>query len=568
MRTNSNNMSWVMKTVTAVQLATAALVLAACGGGGAGDSAAPAPAPASLTIGGTAATGAALASAVVQIKCVGANGNATTGTDGVYSVTIVGASLPCVLSATNGTTTLRSVAEAGSATTATVNITPLSEIIVARLAGGDAATLFATFDAAAQAKLSSSGLVDARTAVTTALKGAIDLTGIDPIKDTLVAASTGKTGNALDQKLDTLGAALKAGQTTLAEVVAALAANPNAPAVVQTLLQPAASACPALRSGNFQALDPYNMLAPVSRVKIDVAGLTFTDVKGVVKTMTSDSACAYSADAGATKAFVAKSGIVVVRYAESGTVSRTMVLLPEQTVPLAELAGTWNIAVYGADTAGGFTKPGYSVETLDASSKVTAGSDCVGLAACTAWTPRASDVLVPSTDGGFTQTNPEGTGARVFAIKSVAGQIAMFAMLLDAKKQPLGMAFFTKQAALELPAVGEVNKFWEIEISNNGAKVPVDSQTTIKTVDAMAMKYTRQRASDGRVDGFSVNNPRNGMRYHPAGSSVGTGGTTINFGEAIVTPMFGMGLAIYGSVTTGPGNFFGISIIRSSQGPG
>ena len=275
MRTNKK--SW-LTAATAVQMAAAALVLTACGGG---DSAVtpppvavtPPPAPASLTIGGTAATGAALASAAVQIKCVGSNGTATTGTDGVYSVAIVGASLPCVLSVTSGATTLRSVAEAGSATTATVNITPLSEIIVARLAGGDAATLFTTFDAAAQAKLSSTSLADARTAVTTALKSAIDLSGIDPIKDALVAASAGKTGNALDQKLDSLGAALKAGGTTLADLAAALVANPNAPAVVQTLLQPVASSCAALRSGKFHALDAANISAAVSTRTVDAAKL-------------------------------------------------------------------------------------------------------------------------------------------------------------------------------------------------------------------------------------------------------------------------------------------------------
>jgi hypothetical protein len=560
--------SFGLKTAGNVQWAAVALALGACGGGGGDSTSTPPPvvvappAPGTLKVGGTAATGAALASAQVQIKCVAGNGVATTGPDGVYSVTIAGASLPCVLSASSGASTLRSVAEAGSGTTATVNITPLSEIIVARLAGGDAGSLFTHFDAAAQAKLSGTSLADARAAVAPALQGVIDLNGIDPIKDPLVAASAGQTGNALDQKLDSLGATLTAAQTSLPEVAAALAANPNALAVVQTLLQPAASGCAALHSGNFQALDPYSSSAPVTRVKVDAASLKVTDAKGSVKSWTSDSACAYSTDGGATKAYVAKSGIIVVRYPESSTVSRTMLLLPEQALPLAELAGTWNIAAYGADTAGGFTAPSFSVETLDASSKVTAGADCVGLAACTPWVPRASDVFAASAEGGYTQTDPEGTAARVFAVKNAAGQMAVVAMLLDAQKQPLGMAFLTKQNTLALPAVGQVENFWDIEVNYNGAKSPTDVQTTVKTVDATAQTYTRERASDGRTDGFAINQPRPGMRYREAGSSVNATGTTIVFGETLTTPLPGMGLTIYSSVSTGADNFFGISIAK------
>ena len=551
--------------ITLLQLTAASMVLSACGGGSSNDAPAvvtPPPvvvAPASLTISGTAATGAAMGTASVQIKCATGIGTATSGTDGSYTSTMSGAVLPCVISATSsdGKTVLRSIAPAGSATTVTANITPLSEFITAQIAGGDAATLFTSFDANAQAKLTSSGVTAAVSAVIAALKGTVDLTGVNPLSDALVAASPGKTGNALDQSLDALSAALKAGGTTVADVAAALVANPTAPSVVQALLQPAASSCGALRSGTFHTLDPYNGTTPVSTRVIDAAALTITKPDGTAKTLApvSGSACAFTTDSGATSVFIASSGVMVMRYAQTSTVSRAMLLVPHQTIPLAELAGNWNVTVYGGEKFGDAFAPGYSTETLDAASNVTAGADCDGLSACVSWIPRASDVMVVNTDGGYTQTDPEGTGARVFAVKTASGRIALFAMLLDADKKPRGWAIFSKQSALTLPTVGQVDNFWDVEVNYNGASSPQDVQTTISTVDSTAGSYTRTRASDGRIDGYSINKPRTGMRYRPAGTSAGA-----TFKEALTTPLTGFGLTLSSSVSTGSDNFFGISV--------
>ena len=530
--------------LTTLHIAVATLVLSACGGGSDTPAVVAPPAtPASLAISGTAATGAAMAGAAVQVKCATGTGTANTGTDGSFNASVTGGALPCVLSATS----------------ATANITPLSEIVAAQVAGGDATTLFTSFDANAQAKLTSANVTTAITAVATALSGTVDLSGVNPLTDSLVAANGSASGNALDQKLDTLGAALKAGGTTVADVAAALVANPSAPAVVQTLLKPAATSCAALHSGSFHTLDPYNGTAPVSTRTIDAVALTITKPDATVKTLTpvTDSACKFTTDNGSTTLFVSNAGVIVMRYAQTQSVSRAMLMVPDQTIPLAELAGTWNITVYGAEKFGDAFAPYYSVETLDATTNVTAGSDCDGLTACVPWIPRASDTLVVSTDGGFTQTDPEGTGARVFAVKTAAGQIALFGMLLDTDKKPRGWTFFSKQVALSLPTVGQVDNFYDVEINYNGASSPTDVQTTITTVDSTALSYTRTRTSDGRVDGYSVNKPRDGMRYRAAGTS-----GTVKFAEALTTPLKGFGLTLSSSIVTDSSNYFGISVTK------
>ncbi|MDY0744709.1 hypothetical protein SNE35_09330 [Paucibacter sp. R3-3] len=547
--------------------AACALMLSACGGGGSSsDTPAPPVTPAALTIGGTAATGAAMAGASVQIKCAGGSGSATSATDGSFSTSITDAALPCALSATSsdGKTTLRSVAPAGTATSATANITPLSEIIVAQVAGGDAGALFSSFDAAAQAKLSSTNVASAVTTVAAALKGTIDLSGVNPLSDALVATGGGKTGNALDQKLDALGAALKAGGSSVADVAAALLANPGAPAVVQTLLQPAATSCAALRSGKFHLLDAYDGERPVSLATVDASALTVKEADGTILTFApvSGSACAYTAGDGKVSAYVAKSGVIVVRYLDDAATARAALLVPDQSVPLSEMAGTWNIAIYGIDEFGGPAAPYFSVQTLDKTSLSTAGADCVGLNACESWIPRATDIFtVDTTEGGFTHADDEGSG-RLFPVKTATGQIALFGMLFDTQKRPIGLVFFSKQTALSLPTVGAVDNFWDMQVNSAGiAQAVADTQTTIQSVDTSAGSYTRIRTSDGRVDGFTLNKPRDGMRYRAAGSSVGTNGKTITFGATLNTPLPGMGLTVYSSLTTDAAtNFFGISI--------
>jgi len=79
---------------------SAVCVLASCGGGGGngdGDSGGPTPPPpsANMVVTGTVASGAALAAAVVDAKCLGGAGSATSAADGTYTVTIADGRLPC-----------------------------------------------------------------------------------------------------------------------------------------------------------------------------------------------------------------------------------------------------------------------------------------------------------------------------------------------------------------------------------------------------------------------------------------------------------------------------------------
>ena len=109
------------------------------GGGGDGDGS-PDAGAAKLTLQGTVASGRAVAAAEVQARCQGGSGNARATADGRFQLQIAGGTLPCVLRATDPRDQSRwhSVSSSGSASSVTANITPVTDMLLARLVGQSA----------------------------------------------------------------------------------------------------------------------------------------------------------------------------------------------------------------------------------------------------------------------------------------------------------------------------------------------------------------------------------------------------------------------------------------------
>ena len=226
------------------------------------------PTPLALT--GVAATGAAISGQTVEAKCSTGTGTATSNADGSYTISVTAGVLPCVLKITPATgPALYSVAS-GTGSSATANISPVTHLVVASLTGGDPAAYFTGFDATAAAGVTDANVTAAVTAVkTTLLAAGVDLGTIDVLAGTLTPATGTTAGNAYDQALDALAAKLATAGTTLTTLTttvaaASPAAPPTAPAATtgvaslpaDLLLKPAASHCPALRSGSYRMVLP------------------------------------------------------------------------------------------------------------------------------------------------------------------------------------------------------------------------------------------------------------------------------------------------------------------------
>lgn len=539
---------------------TATAALTACGGGGSGAS--DAPASGSITIAGTAAKGAALAGATVSATCATGTGTATTAIDGAYTLTIANAALPCVLRATGteGSVFHTLVPGSGISGTFRANLTPLSEMVVARVGGATPAAYFASFGGGTT--VTAASVAQAVDYVKAALAGTADLGTANPLSDTLVV------GNALDQKIDVLMAALASNNLTLAQVSAAIVANPSAPAVIAAPLAPVAAACAWLKNGRYRIINPFETVprwrAHVLAINAEAA--TALDQDNATITFTSEGACQYSVSSTdfTTKVMVSSSGVLVM-YSQSNTNSalrRTAIGLPEQSLPLSEFAGTWNLA--GWDPASGIPAAGYIAQTdevtIDANGAITAHSECVGTAACTSASGPFSSFAANTASGGFDLVASGVAAGRVFMFKTLAGKAAWVLIADDGhfivatRKETLGA----------LPAVGTATYFREFALNGNGTVSDLTENTvTVTATDAAAQTITRLRASDNRVDTLGVDYPRTGVR-HRALNACTINGVASNCSQLVQLPLQGMGITLSLSVglTNPSAAFYNISVGR------
>jgi hypothetical protein len=116
-----------IRSGSALPLTACVMLLAACGGGDGGDGASSASR--TITLAGTAATGKALANAIITVNCVQGSMSVAADANGNYRATL-NAATPCLITATSGATVLLSSALAGG----TFNVTPETDLLLSYMA--------------------------------------------------------------------------------------------------------------------------------------------------------------------------------------------------------------------------------------------------------------------------------------------------------------------------------------------------------------------------------------------------------------------------------------------------
>lgn len=191
--------------------ASALAVLTACGGSGGGSASGGNNNTNTLT--GLAATGAAIANGDVIAKCTtGAPIAGKTDVNGVFTLNLTAAhTAPCMLQVIQAgppKVELYSFATAAGQ----VNISPLTDLVVAKAMGSDPAAAFSAFDASKGSSISGN-LVAAKSYVQTQVQAITGSGTSDPL------TSTFTVGSADDQVLDALGAAIaQSGGKTFADL--------------------------------------------------------------------------------------------------------------------------------------------------------------------------------------------------------------------------------------------------------------------------------------------------------------------------------------------------------------
>lgn len=197
-----------MRILAGTGTLAAALVLGACGGSDSSD--AP-PSASTNTLSGTAAVGAPIVGGTVSVSCAG-GGTLSTSTSsmGLWSVTTSGQTLPCAVQVSGGTigvngsvnsTPYHSIA----VTFGTINITPLTDLIVANLTGTVPGIWFEGL------KTSPSGLKDISATVVSSALGNVSTTlGMSTTlgsANPLTTEFSATSGNKYDDILEALAAA-------------------------------------------------------------------------------------------------------------------------------------------------------------------------------------------------------------------------------------------------------------------------------------------------------------------------------------------------------------------------
>ncbi len=591
-----------------VLAALSAAALVACGdsgsdadlGGGSGGAAPTTPTapaspstPAALSISGVAAKGAALAGAAVEARCASGSGSATAQAGGSYRVDIDGGVLPCVLKATSsdGADTFHSLAS-GSGSSASSNITPLSELLIAQLTGQTPATFYAdaaTNDGALGGTVTAAKIEAASKAVIETLRAAgVDTSAMTDIVSGHLAAGTGA---GYDGVLDTLGAALASHGSSLAELAATVAATaaaaaPGAPASgsgsdkVSTsllpaalLLKPKATHCAALRSADYRfivvkpsaATNATDALTTLGKGTMDVAAAagptwSFDDGQAVL-TAVAGEPCRYAVsgtDNLSGELVVAPSGIAVARLqntwtsgeSQADTNPRMVIAMPLQQIPAAELAGDWNTLGWTAESA--------TTSSVDPVLISVAADGKVSIR-CDGSPPAAPMSECAGSDGPYAGFSAHADGGleltidapdevwkeRAFAYRAGNGQMVIVMLGADGT-----LHFMTRERTLTLPPVGDASKVWNVQISASRLAHETVSANAfeVTAVDAASSSYTRRVTNSASGPSFtqtlSLNDARDGWSHRAAGSTSASDGSPVTIREMYAIKL-GVGLSAY-----------------------
>jgi hypothetical protein len=501
-----------------------ALMLVGCGGGGGGDSTETAQSS-SLQLSGTAATGLALVGSTVDVRCASGTGAATTSETGGYTVTVTDGALPCVIKVTGQadgvTVTLHSVTEAGttsgSTTTAVANVTPLTELIVAQLAGANPAAYFDSFGAGTT--ITTEQLAAATTTLLSSLETAtgIDLGTIDPFKSTLVPATATADGNAYDDALEALKAkvSLESLPLVVNQVASASAASTSGASAPITLAEVLTAAnagslanCPAAISGKYRVID-YRGATQV--VQFDFSNNTLTDgTDTFTVTPNATQPCEVVVAGGVSTTVVfGPNGVGALRDADT-----TGYIFPVQSLAYEAIVGDWNFIESGIEESGTRTHFIGKFSLNADRTGLVCDYDVMGgiTSACTAddETPTVAD----RTDGGL-QLNYGDAPGRIYGYRTPAGTLTLFGTNNPEGSSSPGVmqSHFIgyKAQPVAMPVLNAVRKSWDASMVNGVSGLTRESQT-ITAVDTANQTYTRVRESSPTVnDVFALNQPLSGM---------------------------------------------------------
>lgn len=569
MKTMHTNRAGLPATMKTLATAAALVALAGCGGGGSDSTTGGTTTLGPLTLSGVVVVRAAATGQSVDIQCASGTGTATSNADGSYTVTVTDGQLPCVLRA-KGTADgdLYSVAT-GTGRTAIANLTPLTQLVVASMAGGTPAAFYNNFGADMGALVTPARVEAALGTVQADLTArGISTAGIgNPITAPLVPVGTTQSANAYGEALAGLEASLATTGTTLAQLVTAVAkASPTVRLPAALLSQPQAANCAALRSGaiRFVWIAPAQLKADVdyeivSRVTLNAPTLTFSDGVGGTAALTANGTCRYKGSTGLNgdpaDVVVSQAGVMLATSTIGG-VKRYGIGFPEQSLALADLAGEYNLlqveSNLGVVAGNGVTfrlNASGAIESAACQPSEVLARSCTSLAG-------PFPKLSVHAAGGFTMSSADPADPwtdRWFAYRTGSGDVMLMWI-----GEGGTFGFASPKVARTLPSLG-TSRAWNASMDmDRVASATTFGETTYltKSVDATTDSYLRTvrnpllATDDSHDQTIQHNWPRTGWTHLAAGASPTPSGMLVSFREWVNLRLLGTGLSVTYTVPT------------------
>lgn len=246
------------------------LFISACGGGGGTST------PPPSTLGGIAAVGYPIVGGTVQGKCAaGSTFNSTTSNTGAWQVTLSGQTLPCAVEVSGGTIngiTNFILYHSIATSTGTMNITPLTDLVVANMAAQAPSTWYAGLTGATLSPVTTTSVNTAITNLSTALSGLTPLSTTNPITTTFTATS----GNTSDDMLAALQTAMTNSGTSYTTLLSAASSSIGFTTAATSLNAALPAAYAGTTSGSVPTVASFSPASGTVGASVTITGTNFS----------------------------------------------------------------------------------------------------------------------------------------------------------------------------------------------------------------------------------------------------------------------------------------------------
>jgi hypothetical protein len=269
--------------------------------------------------------------------------------------------------------------------------------------------------------------------------------------------------------------------------------------------------------------------------------------------------CRYTISGATDELAVSPAGVMVGRSVQLDSTTRLFIAFPEQSHAITELAGTWNTLGINQPPVGARAADSGTGSIDAAGALVMPFSYCEDVRNCVAVSGKTITLAV-NPAGGFDRTNvTDGWTNRAFAFRSGTGDLMLVNLDNDGS-----ISLWTPQRTISAPAVGSINRFWDVSINANMQSTTAISpnRNTVVAVDAAGTTWTRQRTNNGGGtfnDQLTANDPRAGYTHRAAGSTTASNNVVQTILETTSLGMKGMGISAF---TQPLGSLYGISVTQ------